>query len=416
MCSIGGWAGKYVTPEDKRNLLLHGRQRGRDGFGVWTKGAVMRKLNPNMVELNWLLATGVDEAVFNWRAAPTTETTGNEAFLQPYDGIVHNGTVANCEKYGKFPIDSMALPYIFEDRRPEFVAENCSNIQGGFALAYAVDDGILIACNYKPVYYYADHQRFVFGSTPEMVGKPRAIKMPPYSSLFYHKGAIKIRPLPKNESSKKVLLAASAGLDSTTVAYMLKKEGYEVTLVNFAYGCNAEAVELDRITKIAKHGGFNVITMDLPRVFAGTIVEGQYNTDQKHGVRYADDWVSARNLLMMATLTSYAEAHGYNYLAYGGNLEEAGSYPDNELEFGRLFNELLNYSVQNNYPLELLQPLTNYMKHEVVKIGTELGVPYSLTWSCYGGGEKHCGKCSPCYMRKVAFERNGLVDPVEYGL
>lgn len=413
MCSIFGWSGKYVTPDDKQNLLSFGKQRGRDGFGVWTPGRIMRQLKPNFSEIHWLLADGVYQCVGNWRAAPTTEVIGKEEFLQPYAGIVHNGTVANCDEYGRFPIDSMCLPHIFEDRRPERVVENCAKIKGGFALAYAVDGGILIACNYKPVYYYADHQRFVFGSTPEMVGKPRAIKMPPYSAMFYKDGVMKFYELKPKPESKKVLLAASAGLDSTTVAYMLKADGYQVTLVNFQYGCNAQDVELDRIIKIAKHGGFSMITMELPKVFAGTIVEGKYGSDQKHGVRYADDWVSARNLLMMATLTSYAESFGYNYLAYGGNLEEAGSYPDNELEFGRLFNELLHYSVQNNYYLELLQPLSNLMKHEIVAQGSAIGVPYELTWSCYNGGEHHCGKCAPCFMRKVAFERNGLKDPCQ---
>nr|MCG2909665.1 7-cyano-7-deazaguanine synthase [Stygiolobus sp.] len=63
---------------------------------------------------------------------------------------------------------------------------------------------------------------------------------------------------------------------------------------------------------------------------------------------------------------------------------------------------------------EVLMPVGNLVKHEIVKLGVEIGAPLHLTWSCYEGGEKHCGMCGPCYMRKMAFRINGLEDPVEY--
>lgn len=59
-------------------------------------------------------------------------------------------------------------------------------------------------------------------------------------------------------------------------------------------------------------------------------------------------------------------------------------------------------------------PVGNLVKHEIVKMGLQIGAPLHLTWSCYEGGDKHCGKCGPCYMRKTAFEINGVKDPVEY--
>ena len=139
----------------------------------------------------------------------------------------------------------------------------------------------------------------------------------------------------------------------------------------------------------------------------------KYNHKNKiEGTEYAKDWVSARNLLMLSILTAWAETNDFGYIGFGGNLEESGAYPDNEQEFGRKFNEILPYSTQNGVAITLLQPVSTYMKHEIVKKGNEIGVPYELTWSCYSDQSDHCDNCAPCFMRKTAFERNGLKDPV----
>jgi len=116
----------------------------------------------------------------------------------------------------------------------------------------------------------------------------------------------------------------------------------------------------------------------------------------------------------LSLATSIAEDRGFDYVAIGVNLEEAGAFSDNEMMFVKKFNEILPYSTNLQNRVEVLMPVGNLMKHEIVKLGVEIGTPLELTWSCYEGGEKHCGKCGPCYMRKKAFEINGLVDPVEY--
>lgn len=415
MCSIFGWAG-YVSAQEKQILLKHGEERGRDGFGVWTRDGEFRTKKLMAPLIYRLSDQSCTLAVGNFRAAPTTEQHITIENLQPYEGIVHNGTVANCDRWGEFAIDSMCLPQIFhkEDRTLTSVVKNCAQIEGGFALAYPHRNGIVVAANYKPVYYYYDDYKFIFGSTPAMVGARRAIKLPPYTAMEYQPGEEpRWLQLAKQPTNNKVLLAASSGLDSTTVAYMLKSGGFDVTLVYFSYNCNAEDQEWARVQQIAEHGDFKLLRLQLPNVMAGTIVSGEVSKDKIHGVRYADDWVSARNLLMLSTMTAYAESKGYSYLAYGGNLEESGGYPDNEEEFGRVFNLLLANSVNNGYSLELLQPLSRMMKHEIVKAGTKVAVPYELTWSCYRGDENHCGECAPCHMRKIAFERNGLKDPCQ---
>lgn len=398
-----------MSDQDKHYILDHANERGRDGWGFWADGAERRGVG-NVVDSNIFLGKSV---VGNFRATPTTEAESVVELLQPYQGIVHNGTIANDKEFGDFVIDSMVLPIILKERAfGDNLLRALSTIKGSYALAYFWEGDLIIAVNYKPVYFIRREKGFMFASTPDML-PDYSVAVPPYSVMRITP-ELKIDVLySERRQSKRVVVSASAGLDSTTVAFMLKDQGYDVTLIHFRYNCLAEEKELDRIRKIAEYGGFNLDVIEMPTgVMKGSIVEGSYHTNAIEGVEYAMDWVSARNLLMLAMLTSYAESNDYGYIAFGGNLEEASSYSDNEQEFGRKFNELLPYCTQNGVKVELLQPLSTYMKHEIVKIGVGLGVPYHLTWSCYSSDERHCNTCGPCFMRRVAFERNGLKDPV----
>ncbi len=421
MCSIYGWTGN-VPSIVKKQILETANERGRDGWGVeYDKGEV-RALgieitkHPKFYEL---LAS--ETLVGNHRATPTTESESRENNLQPYGGIFHNGIIANDEELNggtKPEIDSMVLPKIIQRNNtdgPSELKEAVEKIKGSFAIAFTCAFGdIMLACNYKPIYYRRFDHGFAFASMPEMLIE-NAIKMKPYSVLTYRALTDYLMGMDlTRKQSKKVMVSASSGLDSTVVAYMLKKRGHDVELVHFTYGCVAESREINRIKAIAFQGNFPLRFVELPKVLSGSIVEGKYHQEGIEGTEYAHDWVSARNLLMLSILTAMAETHGAGYIAFGGNLEESGSYPDNESEFGRMFNAVLPYATQNGVKIELLQPVGNLMKHEIVQQGISAGAALDLTWSCYGGGEHHCGKCGPCFMRKTAFERNGIKDPVQY--
>ncbi|RJQ27288.1 hypothetical protein C4577_01600 [Candidatus Parcubacteria bacterium] len=408
MCGILGWIGD-VDPKDKYFILENGNLRGRDGFGFWRPSGVKRGFTLTSEIKEWVVDGRI--VVGNFRATPTTEAESKDSLLQPYDGFVHNGIIANDKDFADCPIDSMVLPIIFKDRSFSQIVPNLSKIKGSYALAYW-HNGLILACNYKPIYFIRKEKGFMFASIPEML-PDFSVPMKPYSAMkIWSDMTIERIDLPRYQNNK-VLVSASAGLDSTTVAWMLKNQGYEVTLVHFKYGCLAEGKEIDRIHRIADAGGFDLRVIDMPRgVMNGTLTNGDYHHDQIDGTQYAMDWVSARNLLMLSILTAYAETNRFSYIAFGGNLEESGAYPDNEEEFGRRFNAILPYATQNGVKVELIQPLSRYMKHEIVKIGAELGVPYDLTWSCYSDLDYPCGNCGPCFMRKKAFERSGLKDPV----
>jgi len=411
MCMVIGWMGE-IPSYAKERIVIGGRLRGRDGAGYWTNSKTYRTLDINEVPPFVMQS---DEMLANFRATPTTEAETQLNYLQPYDGIVHNGIISNDKVYGDFPIDSMALPEIFSNREGDFVKQ-AQKIVGSYAIAFFNSKSLVLITNYKPIYYKRFSQGFAFASMPEPLGR-EAIPLKPYTVNIIDKKNFQIftEEIPRNSYSDRAVVAASSGLDSTTVAYLLKSQGKDVTLAHFIYKCLAQENEVNRILRIAEHGGFGLTLIEIPNVFSGTIVEGTYKKDGISGTEYAHDWVSARNLVMTSLLTAFAESNKIGIVATGGNLEESGAYPDNEHEFGRMVNNVLPYAVQNGLEIRFEQPLSNYMKHEIVKIGQELGVPWHLTWSCYSDKQEPCGKCGPCYMRRIAFERNGLVDPLLIG-
>jgi len=425
MCTILGWQGTGCL-EQKRRMLKEGILRGRDGGGLEADGVKYQWKHKIPVEV-------IDKAlearsvVCNFRAIPTTESETAE--YQPYDGYVHNGTIANDKEFGDFPIDSMCIPVaVGSEFGLEAFHSGISKLKGSFAIAKIHNNDLFLATNYKPIYTLFKGSTTLFSSVPESMiisgemNLPQPVK--PYSivcfrSLFSSGMHREQHDLGSFKCEKrKVVLSCSGGLDSVTCAYMLKADGVDLTLAYFKYGCNAEKEESKRVQLLAKELDCSYVEIELPKIMTGTITQGDYHRIGEQGAEYAHDWVSARNLLMMSCLTAYAESNGMTEIAFGGNLEESGSYPDNEMEFGRKFNELLPYSVQNGYQLTLTMPVGNLMKHEIVKEGVHLGVDWGLTWSCYSEGRKidgerkHCGECGPCFMRKKAFERSGMKDPV----
>jgi 7-cyano-7-deazaguanine synthase len=213
---------------------------------------------------------------------------------------------------------------------------------------------------------------------------------------------------------------ASGGLDSTTVATMLKRQGREVGLIHFRYRCRAEEREVEAIQTVAETLNVPLEIVDLGNLFdeviqGSNLVEDNPDiTDGEAGAEFAHEWVPARNFVMLSIATAYAEAHDYDTVASGINLEEAGAYPDNEMAFVRRVGETLPYATSADSHVEIEMPVGNLMKHEIVRLGLDADAPLDDCWSCYEAGERHCGNCGPCYMRQTAFAINEAEDPLTY--
>jgi 7-cyano-7-deazaguanine synthase len=210
----------------------------------------------------------------------------------------------------------------------------------------------------------------------------------------------------------------SGGLDSVVAATYVKKViGVDTELIHFCYGSRAEGPEVIAVQAAADALGVPCTVFPLPvyKPSDSPLLQADSKiAGGEEGAEFAHEWVPARNLLLLSVATAYAEANGFDTIVLGNNLEEAGAYPDNEPEFIAKFNDLLPFAVGDGKRMRVMMPVGNLMKHEIVELGHRIGAPLDKTWSCYRAGEQHCGTCGPCYMRRTAFEINGLEEVITY--
>ena len=222
---------------------------------------------------------------------------------------------------------------------------------------------------------------------------------------------------------KKVVLL-SGGIDSTTclALALVDTDPSDVLAVNMYYGQRHEK-EMQSARKIAEFYGVELMELDLSTIFSrsdcsllkcskNAIPEEAY-VDQlkKTNGRPVSTYVPFRNGLMLSAAASIAVSVGAKYVYYGAHADDAAgnAYPDCSPEFTAAINEAIYTGTDEQ--VEVMAPFIYNTKAEVVKAGLQLGAPYQLTWSCYEGGEKPCGKCGTCIDRAKAFEINGAVDP-----
>lgn len=222
----------------------------------------------------------------------------------------------------------------------------------------------------------------------------------------------------------KALVLSSGGVDSTTCLGMaVEKYGAENVLsLSIAYGQKHDK-EILASDKVAKYYKVEHIHMDLEKIFTYSdcsllkhsdkeILKESYEEQLKHtDGNPVDTYVPFRNGLFLSTAASIALSKGCSVIYYGAHRDDAAgnAYPDCSKEFEDAMNEAIYQG--SGKQLHLEAPFIGGTKAEIVKKGLELKVPYELTWSCYEGGEKPCGKCGTCQDRAKAFALNGVEDP-----
>lgn len=359
----------------------------------------------------------------NHRGTPTTETqypTENQP-VGDNPKIVFNGIISNDDDLGSKSgeADTSVLPRVLDFTTLETFRDSIEDqLVGSYAIAALfIDTGeIWLACNYKPIWLWRHKKDIFFSSLRHHFPDDgrEAFRFAPYSvaSLSHPERSLPIR---RSNNADSALVICSSGLDSTAVAAMAVKAHKEVLLLHYDYGCAATTKEIERLKLIADYLGCKYDILTIPSATFGTSSALHGSEDNfavgAAGAEYAHEWVPARNLIMLSMTVGYAEARSYGIIYLGTNLEEAGAYPDNEEQFILDFNACLYAAVQNGVKVEVRTPLGGLMKHEIVPYGMLHGAPFHLTWSCYRGGQFHCGKCGPCFMRKTAFQRNKIKDP-----
>ena len=223
---------------------------------------------------------------------------------------------------------------------------------------------------------------------------------------------------------KKALVLSSGGVDSTTCLAMAVSEygSSNVIALSVIYG-QKHSKETEAAKKVADYYHVKFIEIDLTAVFADSncsllshsteeIPEESYASQlKKTDGKPVSTYVPFRNGLFLSCAASIALSEGCSEVWYGAHMDDAAgsAYPDCSQAFADAMNTAIWEG--SGRQVKLTAPFIASNKAGIVKKGLELGVPYELTWSCYEGGDRPCGKCGTCIDRRKAFEANGVEDP-----
>lgn len=222
----------------------------------------------------------------------------------------------------------------------------------------------------------------------------------------------------------KCLVLSSGGIDSTTcIAIAVRDYGIDnVATVIFDYGQRHDK-EIVSAKNVAQFYGVPYYMFDVKSLFQYSqcslmksgkpVVESSYAEQVVNGTSITS-YVPFRNGLMLSVCATLAQSLWENEECdiFLGNHSSDFAYPDCSVKFVKKMSSAI---FEGTYGwVKFISPLQNMTKAEVVKLGTELNVPYSLTWSCYEGNDIPCGRCASCIERINAFKVNGLVDPILY--
>jgi 7-cyano-7-deazaguanine synthase len=222
------------------------------------------------------------------------------------------------------------------------------------------------------------------------------------------------------------VILLSGGLDSATTAAIARHEGFALCALSVNYG-QRHRFELDAAGRVAKAIGtlrHVVAAVDLGQ-FGGSALTDTIDVPKDRDAGQMADgipitYVPARNTVLLSLALAYAEVVGAADIFLGVNAIDYSGYPDCRPQYISAFSQLANLAtkagVEGRLHFTIHTPLIRWTKAEIIRRGTELGVDYSLTHTCYDpdAAGTSCGRCDACQLRLKGFAEAGLVDPIQY--
>jgi 7-cyano-7-deazaguanine synthase len=217
----------------------------------------------------------------------------------------------------------------------------------------------------------------------------------------------------------KTIVICSGGLDSVTLAYSVAAEHRLIGLVSFDYG-QRHRKELDFAKECAERLGTEHLIVDITSI--GALLSGSALTRGDVAVpdgHYAEDTMKVtvvpnRNAIMLAIAYGIGAARGAEAVATAVHGGDHFIYPDCRPAFIEAFQTMQQHALEGLAEIKLHTPFVMRSKADIVAAGHALGVPFARTWSCYKGGDRHCGRCGTCVERQEAFAIAGVADPTVY--
>lgn len=221
-------------------------------------------------------------------------------------------------------------------------------------------------------------------------------------------------------TERKGVVLLSGGLDSATVLAEAVAEGYECHTLAVDYGQRHRA-ELEAAQRISQSQGgvsHRVVRVDL-RAIGGSALTDDIDVPETESTGIPVTYVPARNTLMLSLALGHAEVIGARDLFVGVNAVDYSGYPDCRAQFIVAFEALCQVATRAGVEGERFRvhaPLISLTKADIIRRGSELGVDYALTVSCYQADDRGraCGRCDSCRIRRAGFEAAGVADPTRY--
>lgn len=222
----------------------------------------------------------------------------------------------------------------------------------------------------------------------------------------------------------RAVVLLSGGIDSTvTLAYAISK-GEEVIPLTFRYGQRHER-ELRAASEIADFYGLKnhyIMELDLGCFNISALTCDKVDVPERTtldgiGGKIPVTYVPARNIIFLSIAAGLCECIGAEKIYIGAHAVDYSGYPDCRPEFFSAFQKVLEVGTKTGVEgraIKIMTPILHMGKAEIIRLGRDLNAPLHLTWSCYRGGEKACGRCESCLLRLKGFSEAGFEDPIEY--
>ncbi len=227
----------------------------------------------------------------------------------------------------------------------------------------------------------------------------------------------------------KAVILLSGGLDSTTVLYQARQDGYDCHALSFDYQQRhqKELAAARKVAQMAQVKEHRVVEFDLRCWGGSALTDSSIELPVDRDLRQMAEeipvtYVPARNTIFLSFALAYAEAIQAQRVYIGVNALDYSGYPDCRPAYIAAMQQVFNLGTKqgldgqglNGDGIQIAAPLVELRKTEIIQLGNSLGVSWADTWSCYDGGELACGVCDSCQLRLAAFAELGLVDPLPY--
>lgn len=219
---------------------------------------------------------------------------------------------------------------------------------------------------------------------------------------------------------KRAVVLLSGGLDSATVLAIAQSQGFDCYTLSFDYG-QRHSAELQAAERIADNMGaveHKVVAIDL-RSIGGSALTADIDVPEQHAEGIPVTYVPARNTVFLSIALGWAEVLAADAIFVGVNAVDYSGYPDCRPDYIKAFETMANLATKRGvegHHLHIHAPLMRLSKAEIIQQGTQLGVDYSRTISCYQADTlgRACGRCDSCRFRQQGFKDAGINDPTAY--